>query len=340
MSLILEALKKSEARRQLGEAPGIGTPFTVAPRRRNVLPLIVILILVGAGFGWWYLRTAPPAAAPPTASTNAAATPARPATRMQPATGTSPASATTGNVTATPARPSGPAPASADAIGAPNAAAIQERAARAAPAIDGTPNFPGSRNNNARRAFPVRPRPAGAATAVSPGSMKTPESPLAQSRPSAPPDDAASALRNTTPAGRAPIAAAPAADTKRPPQSAAEATADAAKTPVPVAATPAPANARTAAPDAAPAPAVKSTPTTPKTPLYYELPYDMRKDLPALVISMHVYAADPAQRFLVVGERKAEGETLKDGLTLREIRTDGAVFEFRGQPFFYPRPGR
>ena len=59
MSLILEALKKSETRRRLGEAPDIGTPFTVKPRRRNPWPLIVIAIAVAAGVGWWYARTVP-----------------------------------------------------------------------------------------------------------------------------------------------------------------------------------------------------------------------------------------------------------------------------------------
>jgi len=76
-------------------------------------------------------------------------------------------------------------------------------------------------------------------------------------------------------------------------------------------------------------------------PVYYELPYNVRKDLPTLALNMHVYATDPAQRFVVLdGDRKAEGETIKDGLVLREIRTDGIVLEFRGQRFFYPRPGR
>src|SRR6476660_2103163 len=57
MSLILEALKKSESSRRLGEAPDIGTPFTVKPRRRNPWPLIVIAIAVAGGVGWWYAGT-------------------------------------------------------------------------------------------------------------------------------------------------------------------------------------------------------------------------------------------------------------------------------------------
>jgi general secretion pathway protein B len=66
----------------------------------------------------------------------------------------------------------------------------------------------------------------------------------------------------------------------------------------------------------------------------------VRKDIPQFNLSMHVFAADPAARFIVVdGERKAEGDTVKEGLVLREVRTDGIVLEFRGQRFFYPRPG-
>lgn len=83
------------------------------------------------------------------------------------------------------------------------------------------------------------------------------------------------------------------------------------------------------------------TSISPDLPLYYELPYNVRKDLPALTISVHVYSATPAQRFVIIdGERKVEGDTVHDGLTLREIRPNGIVLEFHGHRFFYPRQGR
>src|SRR5450631_183891 len=64
MSLILEALKKSEAKRRLGEAPDLETPFAAQRRRRSPLPFIVAAIVIAAGAGWWLLRTpAPPAGA-------------------------------------------------------------------------------------------------------------------------------------------------------------------------------------------------------------------------------------------------------------------------------------
>lgn len=66
MSLILEALKKSEAQRRLGEMPNLGTPVTATRRRRKPLPWLaaaVVLVLAAAG-GWRYLR--PPAPQAPT----------------------------------------------------------------------------------------------------------------------------------------------------------------------------------------------------------------------------------------------------------------------------------
>jgi len=92
--------------------------------------------------------------------------------------------------------------------------------------------------------------------------------------------------------------------------------------------------------DVAAAPA-NAAPEGPPLPLYYELPYSTRKDIPVIVLSMHVFSPDTATRFVVVdGERKAQGESLKEGLKLDEIRPDGMVLEFRGQRFFYPRSGR
>jgi general secretion pathway protein B len=73
MSLILEALRKSEAERQLGRAPGLLTPMAGVPRRRGwLLPALTLppLLLLVAAAGWWFGRGAPvetaPAHRPPT----------------------------------------------------------------------------------------------------------------------------------------------------------------------------------------------------------------------------------------------------------------------------------
>jgi general secretion pathway protein B len=289
MSLILEALKKSEARRQLGEAPGIGTPFTVAAKRRSPLPLIAILILAAVAFGWYYLRTTP------SATTPAAGAPGAPLQAVAP-----------------PSRaPVAPAP--LRKIG-PMAAARALRGAapdRPAPAAQ-------------HPAFAQRANPQQAETAA-------PGTPL-------PGRNAADlqAARQTL--------AAQALQARRAQQAAAAEAADRKPASVPTTVAPpaaaAPAPAPAVPPAATPAPAVGKS-VAPDLPLYYELPYNVRKDLPDLTISVHVYSAVPAQRFAIIdGEHKVEGDTVHENLTLREIRPDGIVLEFRGQKFLYPRQGR
>lgn len=83
-------------------------------------------------------------------------------------------------------------------------------------------------------------------------------------------------------------------------------------------------------PAAAPEPAV---------PELNDLPLTLRKDMPALSVTMQMYSADPARRFVVVdGQRKKEGDTVHD-VTVHEIRASGVVLEFHGQRFLWPRPG-
>ena len=53
MSLILEALKKSERQRRLGESPSLGSPVMVTRRRRSLLPVLAVLIVIGAVAMWW-----------------------------------------------------------------------------------------------------------------------------------------------------------------------------------------------------------------------------------------------------------------------------------------------
>jgi general secretion pathway protein B len=316
MSLILEALKKSEAKRQLGEAPGLGTPFTVARRRRSPLPLIVLLILVAAGFGWYYWRTPSPATAvgvgaskPPTvpmtvtananpqvAPTTVAAAPdaARAMNRLNPPTAPPRAAARTDQ---------SQIPSSAAQQGAPGT--------RPDPRQRGAFNQPGA----------ARPE----------GGMDKAAARMAERfarRPSGPTNGAPNPAPADSGFLRAPNAIPPAVATAQ------AATATAVQQ---VATPPAPASG---VEQSAPAPTPASARPAADLPMYYELPFNVRKDLPALAVSMHVYAAVPAQRFVVIdGERRSEGEVVKEGLTLREIRSDGIVLDLRGQRFFYPRPG-
>ncbi len=75
-------------------------------------------------------------------------------------------------------------------------------------------------------------------------------------------------------------------------------------------------------------------------PLYWELPYAERKDMPEFKISMHVYADKPADRFVILnGVRQKEGDDLPGGMKLDAIDADGIVVELTGKRFRVPRDG-
>ena len=341
MSLILEALKKSEDKRRLGAAPDLATPFS-APRRRSwVWPIAVLLVV--AGLVAWALRPATPPADPASAAASAPKTSA-PAVHAAPTPGQktgAPLHSITGNndtvqtappptVNKPPVRPAGGhfVPGQPDAT----AAAPAEQ-----PPRSGREIFEAMRKQGAERAQAMRQ----AESSKTPASAKVNPAPARTPRvaPPAPPVVAA-------PVTAAPTQAAP----------------PAAVTPTPVAATPAvtatPAKSDAAVSTAAPGRAPKSastvglTPAAPATPSakpapvtssaqpYAELPFGLRKSLPELKLSMHVYAADASQRFVVLNDsRLTEGEKTGDDIFVREIRPDGVVLEFQNQRFFYPRDG-
>ena len=66
----------------------------------------------------------------------------------------------------------------------------------------------------------------------------------------------------------------------------------------------------------------------------YEIPRDIRNTLPEIKVTLQVYAEEPENRFaLVNGQRMVEGDTLPDGLVLKEIRQKGLVFTYRNYRF-------
>jgi general secretion pathway protein B len=57
--------------------------------------------------------------------------------------------------------------------------------------------------------------------------------------------------------------------------------------------------------------------------------------LPALRIDLHVYAANPQARFVLINmHRVHEGETLPEGGRVESITPEGAIVSFRGSKFF------
>ncbi|MEE4638882.1 MAG: general secretion pathway protein GspB [Wenzhouxiangella sp.] len=66
----------------------------------------------------------------------------------------------------------------------------------------------------------------------------------------------------------------------------------------------------------------------------WELPLAIRRELPELHLSIHVFSAEPAERFVLInGERRREGDSLGEGARLTEISRRGAVVDFRDYRF-------
>ena len=60
--------------------------------------------------------------------------------------------------------------------------------------------------------------------------------------------------------------------------------------------------------------------------------------LPPLHLDVHVYATNPADRFVYINSHKyAEGSTLREGPTVERIRRDGVVLNYHGVRFLLPR---
>ncbi len=146
MSLILEALKKSEEQRRLGEMPNLGTPITATRRRRSLMPWIAtaVVVTIAAVGGWRFLQRgtvpAPPAPAtknaPPIRAitkpeTNPAPAPTAPRSLPKPVAPPPPPAS---NVAATPPPAAAPVPKKETPPPAPAPATTPPPAAAPAPA--------------------------------------------------------------------------------------------------------------------------------------------------------------------------------------------------------------
>lgn len=78
--------------------------------------------------------------------------------------------------------------------------------------------------------------------------------------------------------------------------------------------------------------------TDPEAIAWHDLPSEQRRGLPRPRLDVHVYAEDPAARFVMVGMRKyQEGDALPDGSLLERIDVESIQLEYRGQHYTLPR---
>jgi general secretion pathway protein B len=65
---------------------------------------------------------------------------------------------------------------------------------------------------------------------------------------------------------------------------------------------------------------------------------DLRRQLPAMKLSMHVYTNEPSKRFAIIdGQRVNEGSSIGNAIVER-INTEGVIVSVQGQSYLVPRP--
>ncbi|MEJ2645206.1 MAG: general secretion pathway protein GspB [Gammaproteobacteria bacterium] len=287
MSYILEALKKSERDRALGQVPSLGAEQVAVreapPVTRWVLGAFMVLVGLSGGillarFEIGDSHRSPVEAVPPAAAIVPQARPGA----ASPAASQAPASMA--------ARPRQPAP-PRDVVASRSASPPRQPAA-AVPPVEQTPTLPA-------------PVPGASANALS--STQHPGPPPAAAAVSAAPP-------STPPVSVSNVAKAHAA----PPPPATPASSGASE------------KASTTVASSAPA-----APVTPvEVPLLRDLPANVRQGLPALHVDVHVYARNPARRFVLINmHRYREGDTLAAGPRLLRITQGGVVLEYHGVRF-------
>lgn len=87
------------------------------------------------------------------------------------------------------------------------------------------------------------------------------------------------------------------------------------------------------------APPPRAAPVNDGIKLLRAMPADFQRSLPELVVNIHVYGPNAAERILYINNREYHaGDKVHDGIVVEQIVEDGAVLSFRGQRFKLPRP--
>lgn len=323
MSYILDAIKKADKKRKLGEVPDVSTiheaPAT-EPRRFGWLYGVAALLFVNAGGLAWWLWVATPAqeAAVQTPEIPAAVTGQQPPPSPSPQTAAvqpppaAPAVVATLPPSAPPAQPvSSPPPHQA---GAPPVTA-QPKAAQAA----------GGTGNAA----------ASAKTAHQPAALPAKDAPAADPATLVPVQEAASSLPVPAEEARAEEAAASeeealAADEESlPAEEQLEEPAAEEQTLVPIASS-------RGAKERAQKKAEKEDedPELAKIPFLKQLPAEIQKSLPVLHVSFHSYSHTPSARLVSIsGKILRQGQEFDENLKVERITVKGVVLDFKGKRF-------
>jgi len=318
MSLLLDALRKSERQRKLGQVPDIEVPSMRAetPSGRPVRWAMLLLVPLLALAGWWWLAggdqqvdqagaTADTVAAANSQS-RASADDVQPAERVEQ---THAGQADTARISNTET--------------STNESAAQRSGQSRLPAYVQQNQDDGFRVPQPRTGLPAGPGPQETAS-----------------------DERRGSLSRTLPTAMdsAPQSAASLDELVRDDVLPRESDAEAATAHIRVndaASDSEDALATGAAADDPPADASRSAedsddwrPARPEPISYYELPVAVRQELADFRVTIRIYNEDPAQRFAVINQQRFfEGDEVGQGMRLQEIRRDGVVFEYEQYRF-------
>ena len=300
MSILLEALRKSEKSKRAHEVPSIhdedGAGVTPESMATGPLTLLLVSALFVSGWFVWH-QYQPPAADALTAQVSNDKTREIPAADNGGPTPEGP-EADIGSQ-APVAETQGSAVASESAVTKRQSATIR-RQLPASSATDKPASVKASTPENPKSARPGSSRATGEESS---GKQRTP-------------------MESYKPPIRSASRAKPAADestkTSRPITESAAASDD----------QPAPAE-----PETKPAVAVIEPTPEPEEPLpinYLELPDSVRANVPEIKFSVLVYSRNPSDRFVLInGERLMEGDNAGADLVVKEIRREGVIFSYR-----------
>ena len=77
--------------------------------------------------------------------------------------------------------------------------------------------------------------------------------------------------------------------------------------------------------------------TPPVVQDYWELPDNVKSEIPSLTFSFHVFSDNPERRTIIINnKRMREGDRVSDALVLREITPDGVIMSWNGRYFHLP----
>jgi hypothetical protein len=75
-----------------------------------------------------------------------------------------------------------------------------------------------------------------------------------------------------------------------------------------------------------------------KYKLAYQLPFTIRKDIPELILNIHVYDVNPHNRIAIINGEKFEVNALiEEQVLVKEIVLEGVVLEFKNEIFLLPK---